>query len=105
MTPRSSLCSSCGRRAGSGQSSTGVITPDNAVEKMGVLERLASDVLAVEPVDDRLRPGMEIALRSRLTFYDAAYIAQARRLDARLATLDQRQARAARENGVEALEP
>ena len=83
----------------------GTITFENALEKIAMLERLASDVLIVEPVEDYLRHGIEIALKSRLTFYDAAYIAQARRLGALLATLDQRQARAAEENGVKVLEP
>lgn len=81
----------------------GAISAEAAAEKMGVLERFSSDVLVVEPVEAYLQAGMEIALRSCITFYDAAYIAQALRLGAGLAALDQAQARAAEEAGVAVL--
>lgn len=46
------------------------------------------------------RPILELALRHRLTFYDAAYLELAQRENIALATLDQALARAATAEGV-----
>jgi len=51
--------------------------------------------------EEVLREAVEIALRRRVTVYDALYIAAAKKHGAVLATADRRQAEAAMEEGVE----
>ncbi len=80
----------------------GLISRREAEEKLRVLEVLAEKVIVVEEESRYLRDAFRIALETGLTLYDSLYVAQAAAKRATLATSDARQAKGAREAGVEA---
>lgn len=71
------------------------------------LEALESLPIFVEPVPQRPRSGIELALARhyRLTSYDAAYLALAARRRIALATCDAKLSRASRDLGITLLAP
>ena len=77
----------------------GMIDSSLAMELYGVLKALIGDVIILEPQERYMDRAMEIALKSRVTVYDALYIAQALS-KGELLTADTRQAMAARRLGV-----
>lgn len=82
----------------------GSFSREVAVEKYRVLRRLIDEkLIVVEHEDQYLGKALEIALSFNVTVYDALYIAQALEKRARLATSDERQARVAKELGIEVL--
>ncbi len=80
-----------------------LISRREAEEKLAVLEKLVGGVIVVEDESRYLREAFRLALETGLTVYDALYVAQAAAKAAPLATSDARQARLAREAGVEAI--
>jgi predicted nucleic acid-binding protein len=57
----------------------------------------------VEPQEPYLVEALEIALRNNITVYDALFVAMAKRKGLELATCDEKQAKAARKEGVKAV--
>lgn len=77
----------------------GRITRERTREFLADLGTLPIEIAPPERGDDALR----LARKHKLTFYDAAYLELALRLEATLATLDNDLAKAARSEGVKIL--
>jgi len=77
----------------------GRIPEGGATELLASLAQLEIDVEVVSTID-HLDVELALAREHRLTIYDASYLALAMRLNAPLATLDQRLRAAARNAGV-----
>ena len=71
----------------------------NQNETAQFLERLSEMLIFIAPLP-RTSAVLDLALRHRLTFYDAAYLELAQREGIALATLDQALSRAATAEGV-----
>jgi len=74
---------------------------DTALEKLKVLMILLREgVIHIEPELQYLEKALHIALKHRITVYDALYIVQALELGATLLTSDKGQGEVARKEGV-----
>ncbi|MGC8983536.1 MAG: type II toxin-antitoxin system VapC family toxin [Desulfurococcaceae archaeon] len=82
-----------------------VISEDVAAKLRQVLHLMVGINVLVEPGDKYLDKAFEIALKNNITVYDALYIALASEKNLPLATLDERQAAAAKAAGVRVLVP
>jgi predicted nucleic acid-binding protein len=70
-----------------------------------LLYLVEGNAITVESQADYLEEAFEIAITSRVTVYDALFIAQAKAKNAPLATLDDLQASAAEKLGVSLVKP
>jgi len=63
------------------------------------LKKLWEDVILFEPFEKYLEDAFEISMKTKITFYDAVYLAQAK-THGELLTSDEKQRRAAEKIGV-----
>jgi predicted nucleic acid-binding protein len=61
----------------------------------------SGNVVKLVSQEDLMRDALELAVKTRITVYDALFIALAKKTGLRLATADREQARAAEQAGVE----
>ncbi len=61
----------------------------------------SGNVVKLVGQEDLMRDALELAVKTRITVYDALFIALAKKTGLRLATADREQARAAEQAGVE----
>ena len=72
-----------------------------AMEKYAILMNLIKNkIVSIDDEKRYLKEAFNIALRMKLTIYDALYVAQAIKLNAQLLTSDKDQARVARNLGL-----
>jgi len=77
------------------------LSPNIAMEKYSILTNLIENkIVSIDDEKRYLKEAFNIALKMKLTIYDALYIAQAIKLNAKLLTSDEDQARVARNLGL-----
>jgi predicted nucleic acid-binding protein len=79
----------------------GLMSLEEARQAYRILSMLAGTNIELHPQGELMDEAFEIALRRRVTVYDALYIALAKRRGTPLLTLDRKQAKAAQKEGVE----
>ncbi len=73
---------------------------EEAMRLYRLLARMIGKNIILEPEGDYVEKALEIALKHKVTVYDALYIALAEEKNLPLLTLDEKQARTAEELGV-----
>ncbi len=79
------------------------LSKSEGVEAFSILKELFKGNILTKPQFKYLDNAFELALKHEITIYDSIYIAQALQESLPLLTLDQKQAKAARAEGVEVL--
>jgi predicted nucleic acid-binding protein len=77
------------------------ITKDDALKRFLNLIKLTKYVIKLVNEIDLIEKANEIAIKTKITLYDSLYIALALKEKAKLLTLDDTQAQAAEEYGIE----
>ena len=81
----------------------GSITVDNAIKLYEIMESMIGKNIILEPEIKYLQDAFKIALKNRVTVYDALYISLAKAKNLPLLTLDRRQSKAAKEVRVKVI--
>ena len=80
------------------------ITLETVYAKKNILYRLVrEEIIRIEHENKYLDHAFELALKDRVTVYDALYIAQAIEKQAKLLTSDEKQAKVAEKHGIETI--
>ncbi len=80
------------------------ITFETAYSKKNILYRLVKEkIIHIESENEYLDEAFELAIENKITVYDALYIAQALRHQAKLLTSDEKQAKTAQKHNIKTI--